>query len=104
MKRSRYRCRPRNVEHMLAVKLLPCCARELSRCEGVVEADHAGRRGMGQKCPDEQVIPLCTKHHRERTDFSGAFRAWDQARMRAWLEGELARVKTDGFRFVGEVF
>lgn len=29
-----------------------------------VEAAHVGDRGMSQKCPDKQAIPLCSAHHR----------------------------------------
>lgn len=85
-KRSRYARRERNVDFMLWVKTLPCVARALGPCSGVVEADHAGSRGLGQKCPDEETIPICTGHHRERTDFSGAFKTWDQNAMRGFLE------------------
>ena len=28
-----------------------------------IEAAHVGERGMGQKCPDRQAIPLCIEHH-----------------------------------------
>lgn len=40
---------------------------------------------MGQKADDRTCIPLCSKHHRERTDFSGLFKGWNQERMRGWL-------------------
>lgn len=40
---------------------------------------------MGQKADDRTCIPLCSKHHRERTDFSGLFKGWSQDRMRGWL-------------------
>lgn len=29
-----------------------------------VEAAHVGFRGLGQKCPDRQTVPLCAFHHR----------------------------------------
>ena len=29
------------------------------------EAAHVGERGLSQKCPDRQAIPLCAEHHRE---------------------------------------
>ena len=82
--------RVRDTAYMLRVKELPCAAWLMSPCGGVVEADHAGRRGLGQKCPDNETIPICTTHHRERTDFSGAFKDWDQSMMRAWLASEIA--------------
>ena len=86
-KRSTYKRRERDIPYMLWVKSLPCVASLLPMgpCGGVVEADHAGRRGLGMKCDDRETIPICTEHHRQRTDFSGAFKTWDRDRMRAWL-------------------
>lgn len=54
-------------------------------CEGVIEADHAGRRGISQKAADNTSIPICTGHHRERGDFAGTFRNFSQANMRVFL-------------------
>lgn len=88
-KRSKYATRERNVDYMLWVKTLPCSARQYGPCSGVVEADHAGARGLGRKCPDEETIPICTGHHRERTDFSGAFKTWNRDMMRAFLAASL---------------
>ncbi len=31
---------------------------------GPTEVCHVGVRGIGQKCPDREAIPLCTGHHR----------------------------------------
>lgn len=28
------------------------------------ECAHVGVRGLGQKCPDRQTVPLCAEHHR----------------------------------------
>lgn len=58
------RKRSRNIPYMLWVKTLPCavCGRNNS------EAAHTGRRGLGQKAPDEQTIPLCPRHHRDYKD------------------------------------
>lgn len=36
--------------------------------ESITEAAHVGERGMSQKCPDRQAIPLCKDHHTERRD------------------------------------
>ena len=46
------------------IKTLPCavCGRNNS------EAAHTGPRGLGQKAPDDQCIPLCPDHHRHRRD------------------------------------
>lgn len=81
--------RVRDLEYMLLVKGLPCCAADLehhTRCRGPVEADHAGRRPMGRKCHDTECIPLCAFHHRARTDFSGPFRDWSKDEMRKFLD------------------
>lgn len=42
------------------------CALQAFEC-GVTEAAHAGARGLGQKCPDSQLIPLGGKHHMHAT-------------------------------------
>lgn len=89
-KKSTYKLRDRDIAFMLWVKSLRCFAFEIGmetghRCGGVVEADHAGARGLGMKCDDRETIPICTEHHRQRTDFSGAFKTWNRDRMRSWL-------------------
>lgn len=73
------------------VRRQPCAARDLPghRCDGPIEGDHAGRRGLGYKADDDTMIALCTRAHRERTDFAGLFRAWSQETMRSWLEAQI---------------
>lgn len=61
-------------------------------CTGRVKADHAGDRPKGWKAADSTVIPMCNKHHHERTDMTGTFSVfagWDAAAMRAWCEWAL---------------
>lgn len=82
---SAYKARVRDVDYMLWVKRLPCAARTLGGCRGRVEADHAGRRALGQKAHDRTCIPLCRTHHVQRGSFSGPFREWTQVQMRLWL-------------------
>jgi len=74
----------------------PCCASSFATtpCYGNIEADHAGRRGIGQKADDRTCIPLCRNHHRERTDFSGTFKGWTQNGMRIWLNIMISRHQT----------
>jgi hypothetical protein len=69
------------------VKLQRCAARALGRCDSssFVEADHAGSRGLGVKADDTTCIPLCSKHHRERTEFAGDFACFNKNMMRTWL-------------------
>lgn len=86
---TKYRRRERFVDYMLVVKSLPCVARHMGGCAGEVQADHAGRRGIGQKCHDREVISLCARHHHQRTNFSGPFRSWNQADMRVWLLSQI---------------
>jgi hypothetical protein len=87
---SRYKARERFPEYMLAVKLLPCLmAGVWGRCDGPVEADHAGgiagdRRGTGRKAPDSTCIPLCKLHHSSRFPH-----AWLKDKRRAWLDAAI---------------
>lgn len=36
----------------------------LSLFQRTVEAAHVGQRGISQKCPDREALPLCRHHHR----------------------------------------
>lgn len=62
-------------------------------CDGPIEADHAGNRytqGNGTRAFDWTCIPMCRKHHRQRTDFAGTrgqagiFFGFTCEMMRAW--------------------
>lgn len=51
-----------------------------------------GRRSKprrSERVRDREAAPLCSLGHRERTDFSGAFRSFDKERMRAFLAGAI---------------
>lgn len=93
---TKYRSRPRFIDYMKWIKRRPCCARILAEttCYGPVEADHAGKRGVGQKADDRTCIPLCRKHHQERNDFHGAFKTWNHDQMRQWLDANIERHQT----------
>ncbi len=51
---------------------LPCCVptctsknlHKWPQAEAQTEAAHVGERGLSQKCPDREAIPLCGFHHR----------------------------------------
>jgi len=77
--------RVRNAAYMAWIRTQDCAAEGLSDCFGDIEADHAGRRGYGQKSDDTTCIPLCLRHHEQRGAFSGPFRYWTQDHMRRWL-------------------
>ena len=93
--RSAYANRPRDFSYMGRVKSLACCALDLGGCDGPIEADHAGRRGLSHKADDLTTIPLCRLHHRQRHDFSGPFKTWERDDMRAFLVGAIHRTMTD---------
>lgn len=100
-RRSRYARRPRDVDFMLFVKTLLCSVVEEwpdvdvhpTECNGVVEADHMGDRGLGQKADDKTSAPLCTQHHRERTDHTGSFRTLTKEESREWRARAIRRTQ-----------
>jgi hypothetical protein len=86
-RRSKYARRERAYDYMGWVKTQEClCAQNVydDPCEGPIEADHAGDRGLGQKAPDNTCVPLCMKHHRARTDMRGIFTTFDAHAMYLW--------------------
>ena len=58
-------------EYLVWLHDLPCL---VCRPDGVgmqlsrTEAAHVGDRGLSQKCPDREAIPLCRIHHRISPD------------------------------------
>lgn len=68
---------------------------EQTTCEGRVQADHAGSRGLGQKSADDTCIPLCRNHHGERTDYRGTFKNWNAAMMRSFNDWAIERTRRD---------
>lgn len=80
--------------YVAAVHDLPCCARDLSPCDGPIEADHAAKKvGGGRKSDDTGCIPLCSHHHRQRHDFHGPFKTWTAPKLRRWLDGHIAATR-----------
>lgn len=106
--RSKYARRPREFDRMAWIRTQPCVIRTESaqwwatrgsammwrggdvsgdRCEGTIEAHHAGIRGVGQKALDDTVVPLCSHHHRDLTDRRGLFADWPPGTLKAWELG-----------------
>lgn len=98
-----YRRRDRDFEFMGWVKRQPCIVRALpprayvpdsrrehaaaathTPCSGPVEADHMGRRGMGQKADDRTCVPICRGHHGERHAHAHTFKHLNRDELRAW--------------------
>lgn len=63
-------------------------------CEGEIEADHMGERGLGRKADDDTCAPMCTGHHRERTDHAGTFKHIDRETERGWRARAINRTQT----------
>ena len=56
----------RNPKYLAWIRSLPCCVCEALRQVQVflTEAAHVGDRGLSQKCPDSEALPVCGRHHR----------------------------------------
>ena len=111
-KTNSYRKRPRDMAYMGFVRKLPCIMRSLpvvafvqtlerrldlldkwTMCRGSVEADHMGARGIGQKADDRTCVPLCSHHHRARTDHSFEFKHMTRDELRAWRAAAIERTQ-----------
>jgi hypothetical protein len=57
-----------NPEYLDFIRQCWCVLTSTGDCVGAVEAAHVGDRGLGQKCRDEETIPLCGYHHRTGPD------------------------------------
>jgi hypothetical protein len=49
------------------------------------------RQALGQKCPDNQTIPFCKKHHGNKTDLRGFFKNYDGYALRVFLDRRIYR-------------
>ena len=91
-KRSTYAKRPRDRAFMEFVHTLPCAVmsyrmpweHELTACNGPIEADHMGDRGLSHKADDDTVVPMCNQHHVERTIHRGVFWHATKEQLREW--------------------
>ena len=95
-RKTKYALRERDLDYCLWVKTLPCLLAGVAsagQCSGVVEADHAGDRGMGQKCPDNETIPLCSSHHLDRHACTGFFRGRPKPWKREWRHSAIAKTQ-----------
>lgn len=92
--------RERDLAFMGWVKTLPCRLRH-ERGAGPCsaggrdwsEADHAGKRAGFHRAPDDTCIPLCNRHHADRTCRRGYFAGLGWAEMRAWCDEQIAYVR-----------
>lgn len=54
-------------DYLEYIRSFPCCVCERLEVDqdSITESAHVGSRGMSQKCPDRETLPLCAEHHRE---------------------------------------
>lgn len=97
---TRHSERERDFEYMAWVKTQPCRLRYVRAAgpcsEGSrawAEADHAGERAGFRRGADEDTIPLCRRHHADRTTRRGFFAGRTWSWMRAWCDDEIAYVR-----------
>jgi hypothetical protein len=80
-----------NPARLAWVRTLRClCRGHVDTCSPVVEAHHAGRRGMGRRAHDDTAVPVCSRHHADFHANAGAFKGWSKAQLRAWAEAAIA--------------
>lgn len=48
---------------------------------------------MSAKSCDRECLSLCSKHHLERTTFSGAFASFTKETMREWTQVQIIRTQ-----------
>ncbi len=91
--------RERDFAFMGWVKTQPCRLRELQDAAGACsgsgwsEADHAGARAGFRRADDDTCIPLCNRHHRDRTTRRGYFAGRDWDWMRGWCDAAIAETR-----------
>lgn len=95
-----YARRPRDFVYMGKVARLPCVVRKwpgafVTTCAGRVQVDHAGDRPFHRRAPDDTSIPICTKHHGERTDYRGTFKGFDAGLMRAFCDWAIKQTQKE---------
>ena len=96
-KRSKHARRPRDHFYMGWIKQQRCAIGMMLApgvlfrfpCNGPIEADHAGRRGLGQKADDDSCIPLCRQHHGDRHDRRGIWDTMSMADQRTFLDATI---------------
>lgn len=103
-RKTKYAERERDFDFMMFVKSLPCLIAGLEgagHCSSVVEPDHVGVRGIGQKAPDDTCVPLCSTHHLDRHAHTGYFRYRSKEWTREWREEAIRKTQAEHQRCGG---
>lgn len=84
----------RDSDYLRRVRALPCC-----KCGGKGgEAHHTTfGRGMAQKSPDRETMPLCWQCHYDFHSLTGPFKGWEKQQIREWqrLQVEATQLALD---------
>jgi len=84
-RRSPRRGPDRDPVYLAWVRTLHCIAPGApATCRGIIEAHHAGPRGLGQKSADRTAIPICRQHHAAWHDARSPFRGWTKEQRASW--------------------
>ena len=67
----------------------PSIGRAGGDCDGITQASHHGGRGMGQKCSDYRVIPLCRYHHMDEWTAKGTLFGWPRGVTDQWIAEQI---------------
>ncbi len=81
--------------YVLWVKTLQCLMAEHGGCSSVVEAHHAGPRGLSQKAHDHTCVPLCSLHHHDRHAATGVWKTYRKADFRAWADRAIRKTQAE---------
>lgn len=67
------------------------CPSEPADCDAA-EAHHPRQYapGLATKAPDDTVIAICSRHHRDLHALTGPFKGWSRARLQAWERERVA--------------
>ncbi len=72
------------------IRSLPCIF-DSPTCDGPVEAHHRTGAGLALKAPDDETMPLCSLHHKQRHDSTGAFFKLTKAERKTWEREMVAK-------------
>lgn len=73
----------RDPKRLAWIRTLPCVFQG-DACEGSTEGHHRTGAGLALKAPDDEAMPLCQLHHRQRHDHTGAFLKLTKAERKTW--------------------
>ncbi len=62
----------------------------VSTCFGPIDAHHAGRKGVGQKCSDYETHGFCRKHHDAWHSHNDLFKGWTRDERRLFANIAIA--------------